>query len=268
MAVYFVTGKLGSGKTIVSIFKIKEALAQGRKVATNIDLNLVNLCGLYAKSPIVYRIPDKPTLPDLEMIGLGNASYDESKNGLLVLDECGTWFNSRSWSDKTRQPIINWCFHARKLGWDVYFIVQDISIVDKQAREAFAEHVVYCRRFDRLTIPFIGNLYSVFTGSKFPLPKIHMGIVKYGDLPSSLTVERWVYTGVKLYNCYDTKQVFSDNYDKSTYQLIPPYYTHGRYKKPLTWVQIMRLTKIYWRRIKSPFAFILGFTIPSLFFLF
>ena len=49
---------------------------------------------------------------------------------------------------------------------------------------------------------------------------------------------------------------------------MPSYYTHGRYTKPLTWVQIMRLTRFYWRRIKSPFAFALGFAIPSLFFYF
>lgn len=43
------------------------------------------------------RLPDKPSLNDLLAIGVGNTSYDESRNGLLVLDECGTWFNSRSW---------------------------------------------------------------------------------------------------------------------------------------------------------------------------
>ncbi|WP_337223689.1 zonular occludens toxin domain-containing protein, partial [Escherichia coli] len=134
MAVYVVTGKLGSGKTLVSVSRIQERLAKGCPVATNLDLKLHNMptVGRYAKKTRVIRIPDKPSLNDLLAIGTGNTSYDESRNGLLVLDECGTWFNSRSWGDKDRQPVIDWFLHARKLGWDIIFLIQDISIMDKQ----------------------------------------------------------------------------------------------------------------------------------------
>ena len=55
--------------------------------------------------------------------------------------------------------------------WDLFFIVQDISVVDKQARTMFAEHTVFCRRTDRLTIPFVGALYKLITDKKIPLPK-------------------------------------------------------------------------------------------------
>ncbi|WP_430623398.1 zonular occludens toxin domain-containing protein [Escherichia coli] len=100
-------------------------------------------------------------------MGIGNTSYDESRNGLLVLDECGTWFNSRSWGDKDRQPVIDWFLHARKLGWDIIFLIQDISIMDKQARLALAEHVVYCRRSDKLNIPFVGSIMNLVSGAIF-----------------------------------------------------------------------------------------------------
>ncbi len=160
MAVYVVTGKLGSGKTLVAVGKIQDKIVSGCKVATNLDLRIHKLprVGIFAKSPDVIRIPDKPSLEDLLAIGRGNNSYDENKNGLLVLDECGTWFNSRSWADKERQSVINWFLHARKLGWDIIFLIQDLSIMDKQARVALAEHVVYCRRLDKITIPFIGSV--------------------------------------------------------------------------------------------------------------
>ncbi len=118
---------------------------------------------------------------DLNAIGRGNKTYDEKLNGLLVLDECGTWLNTRSWNDKSRQPVLDWFLHARKLGWDIIFLVQNISLVDKQAREALAEHVVYCRRLDRFAIPLIGSLLSIIFGAKISAPKIHLGIVKYGD---------------------------------------------------------------------------------------
>ena len=258
MAVYFVTGKLGGGKSLVSVSRIKLALLKGSPIATNIDINLKNMVGRQAKNTRIFRLPDKPTVSDFDAIGKGNTSYDESKNGLIVLDECGTWFNSRSWADKSRQHVINWMLHARKLGWDIIFIVQDISIVDKQARLALGEHVVYCRRMDRLTIPFIGTIYRLITGSKLPLPKIHMGIVKYGDGQNAMTVDKWSMMGLSLYSCYDTKQAFSDFYDNGIYSVLPPYYTHGRYSVTWTVKNQMRMTKIYLKKYSRILMFTVG----------
>ena len=257
MPVYFVTGKLGSGKTLVSIGKIRDKLNSGCKVATNIDLNLHKLISIKSKNCVVYRIPDKPVLADLEAIGKGTESYDEDQNGILVLDECGTWFNSRSWVDKSRQEVLNWFLHARKLGWDIIFLVQDISIVDKQARETLAEFVVYCKRLDRVSIPLVTFLFRV-AGFKVTFPKVHLAIVKYGYAQSSPVVERWLYTGRNLYHAYDTKQAFSNYYENSVYQVLPPYYSHYRYIKPFDPVKLMRMTKIYWKRFNRPFLLFSG----------
>ncbi|GAB2782146.1 hypothetical protein GCM10027040_05240 [Halomonas shantousis] len=262
MAVYVVTGKLGAGKTLVAVGKIKDKLNRGCKVATNLDIRLDKLIGEKARQTRFHRIPDKPTLDDLEAIGRGTESYDENRNGLLVLDECGTWFNARSWNDKSRQDVINWFLHARKLGWDIIFLIQDLSIMDKQARVALAEHVVYCRRLDRLSLPFIGALWSMFAGGKIPMPKVHLGIVKYGDSPTSIIVERWTYTGRRLYPAYDTKQAFSDHYPHGTYSQLPPWYTHGRFRVPHNARYYMRMTRIVWKRFNRPLvglaSFLLG----------
>ena len=252
MAVYFLTGKLGAGKTLAAVGRIRDYLIQGRPVATNLDIDLVKLVGPKAKSPVLYRLPDKPSLVDFETIGKGNTSYDESRNGLIVLDECGTWFNSRTWGDKERQSIINWFLHARKLGWDLIFIVQSIAIVDKQARLTLAEHVVYCRRLDKVTIPFVSSIWKLLFDKPLRLPQIHMAIVKYGDQPTSLTVDKWWYLGRDLYPAYDTKQAFSDFYDTPVYQLLPPWLIRGRYMVSMTWKNKMRLTKIYWKRFSRP----------------
>lgn len=270
MAVYFVTGKLGAGKSLTSVGRIREAFMRGAPVATNLDINLRFMFGRNQKKTRLYRVPDKPTLHDLECLGKGNTTYDESKNGLLVLDECGTWFNSRTWNDKSRQDVINWFLHARKLGWDIIFIVQDISIVDKQARLALAEHTVFCRRMDRMQIPIISTLLKIvsFGQLKIPLPKLHIGVVKYGDNANSLTVDTWYLWGNDLYACYDTKQAFSDHYDHSTYTVLPSWYTHGRYTVPYNARNIMRITKIYLRKYSRIGLFTLGailsFAITSL----
>lgn len=248
MAVYFITGKLGSGKTLVSVGKIRDALQEGRKVATNLDIRLEQLVGKKAKKATVYRLPDKPVAEDMFALGSGNDTYDEEKNGLIVLDECGTWFNSRDWQDKTRKALIDWLLHARKLGWDILFIIQDVSMIDKQARKSICEHVVYCRRLDRIAIPFLDMVAKLVRKKGIPKPKVHMAIVKYGDLPQSLTVDRWIYTGRDLYRAYDTKQAFIADYPHKLHQVLPPYYSHGRYAVPWTGRNIMRMTKIYLRR--------------------
>ena len=230
MPVYVVTGKLGSGKTLATVGRIRDYLKEGRKVATNLDINLNKLVGNYAKSPVIFRVPDRPQAYHLEALGLG---YDgdyvgEEKNGALVLDECGTWFNSRDWNAKGRKELLDWVIHARKKRWDVYFIIQDLEVMDKQARLMFAEHVVYCRRSDRFSIPLISPIFKLITDKALPLPKVHIGFVKYGDTANSPVVDRWVYRGTDLYDAYDTSQVFREN-SHELYQYLPPYYTHGRY---------------------------------------
>lgn len=238
MPVYFVTGKLGSGKSLACIDKIRTYLNQGRRVATNLDVRLEHLINPWAKNSVVYRLPDRPSLRDLESIGLG---YDgpmrsDDFNGALVLDECALWFNARSWSDKDRQPIIDFLVHIRKRRWDVFFLVQDISVVDKQARDSFSEHVVYCRRTDRYNVPFLGPIFRFAWGDKLPMPRMHIGIVKYGDTHTSPIVDRWFYRGEDLYSAYDSEQKFKpfNPLDDSValHSVLPPYYTYGRYITP------------------------------------
>lgn len=263
MAVWVVTGKLGGGKSLVSVSRIKQALADGKKVATNLDIKLDAMFSRYSKATLI-RIPDKPTLHDMEMIGTGNDSYDEELNGLLVLDELGTWLNSRSWQDKTRQPLLNWFLHARKLGWDVIFIVQDVSIIDAQFRESLAEMTVFCKRLDRMAIPLVSPLYKILTGgSKLPLPKVHFGRVVYGYSKSDLQIDRWVYRGKELYSAYDTRQIFQANYDKGSYSQLCPDYYNWRLRSEKNWRNFVRKTKIVWKRFSAPVALATGLLIGS-----
>jgi hypothetical protein len=260
MAIYIVTGKLGGGKTLGAVSKIDEALAQGRMVATNLDLDLAKLpsVGKKAKRTRVVRLPDKPQVDDIESIGFGiegvrnlsqaRAKYDESKFGLLVLDECGTWLNSRDWAEEGRRELINCLLHIRKHLWDVYLIIQDISMLDKQARKALAEHVVYCRRFDRIRFPGLNFISEHLFGKPLSMPKLHMGIVKYGDQPNSMTVDRWWYNGTSLYSAYDTTQVFSSDYQTGIYCLLPPFYLHSKSLTNWNVRNVMRLTSIVLRK--------------------
>ncbi|MGI1946822.1 zonular occludens toxin domain-containing protein [Shewanella glacialipiscicola] len=226
--IYVVTGKLGSGKSLVAVGKIQEYLNQNRMVATNLDLYLEHLINPFSKSASVFRVPDKPTFSDLDSLPAPyEGEYDEKKTGLLVLDELGTWFNSRTWSDKGRAAVIDWFLHARKKGWDIIFIIQNVSMMDSQAREGLAELVVNCIRLDRFALPLVGSLLKLY-GLDIRPPKFHVGFVRYGASPSAPLIERWGYSGRSLYNAYDTRQVFTDG-RCGLYQYLPPHQIYGRY---------------------------------------
>lgn len=229
MAVYFVTGKLGSGKTLFTIDVIQQALGQGRRVASNLNLHLEPMMGSSSTATAV-RLPDKPRLCDLEALGTGypvDEPYDERRFGVIVLDELAMWLNTRTFQDKERLGVLQWFLHARKLRWDVYFIVQHIEAIDKQLRESMCEHLVVCTRADR--IKFM---------RAFKLPQVHLARVYYGDSESSPLVDRVFYRSTELYGAYETEQVFTDDLMwlngravdmRASYSLVPPMLSSGRY---------------------------------------
>lgn len=256
MSVYCVTGKLGNGKSLVCVGRIRDAFRKGLRVATNLDINLRAMAPKHTRNIDLIRIPDKPKIEDLEAIGKGyEGDYNENNFGLLVLDECGTWFNSRNWQDKDRRAVNDWFLHARKLGWHVYIIIQDISILDSQARDAIAELLVTCRRLDKLRVPFVAPIFKAITGINLTFPRIHRAKVTYDD---GLLSDVWTYRGNDLFACYDTRQAFLQSYQHGTHSILTPWHTHGRYSVPMTKENIMRLTKIHWRRFKSPVAMAVG----------
>lgn len=228
MAVYIITGKLGSGKTIAAVGKMQEYLFAGRRVVTNIDINLANLVGRNKKNATMYRLPDMPTAADFDAVGQGSDSNAEDTFGGIFIDEAARFLNTRNFQDKERGKIIDWLVHARKLRWDVYIIIQHVNALDKQIRDMFAEHVVTCMRLDRLTVPVIGHITGML-GFPIRLPKIHYAAVRYGTGQASFIVERWVYTGTSLYSAFDTEQKFNLMESSGLYQVLPPYFSHGRY---------------------------------------
>jgi hypothetical protein len=236
MAVWVVTGKLGAGKTLMSVSRIQKYLLEGRKVATNLNIYPQHMLGIDKKHTQLYRLPDIPKIEDFEALprGYDDDKIDEGKNGLLVLDECGIFLDSRGWNNPNRKAVNAFFKLLRKLRWDAIFIIQDIENLDSDARRTIAEHVVYCRRMDRMSIPLVSPIFRMLTGYQLPLPQLHIGIVKYGTEASSMKVDQWNYYGKGLYSAYDTEQLFSETENYSGIDglttVLPTYYTHGRYK--------------------------------------
>lgn len=235
MAVYAVEGKLGTGKSKFCVWMAQQASAQGRRIAGNLDINVHKMRP--SNPPRYCRIPDKPTAFDLDAMGHGNpGSYDESMNGVLILDELGTWFNSRSFQDKGRAELLDWMIHARKKGWDVYLIVQNVVMLDKQLRESLVEYSCNCMRMDKVKIPFIGwfianigEALAALIGDTTAfrkwgyLPFFHLVTARIGQGTSAVVADRWTYTGRDLHDVYDTRQIFRSDYEHGAFTALPPW---------------------------------------------
>ena len=247
MPVYSVEGKLGTGKTKFAVWCAQQALYKGLKVATNLEIDLDKLVPV--RNSTYIRIPDKPTAHDLHAIGHGNPdSYDEEKNGVLILDELGTWLNSRSFQDKDRAGILDWLIHARKLGWTVYLIVQDAMMIDKQVRESIIEYQCKCFRADKIKIPVIGNILGLISERWGYLPRFHLVTARVGYGQNAVIAERWFFRGDDLHEAYDTRQVFLQNYPHGTHSIT----NQTKYKRKQTIIQKIfapskpRPQSIYW----------------------
>lgn len=242
MSVYVVTGKLGAGKSLIAVSRIRRYLLEGRRVATNLNLCVEYLLPVMTRRVDLLRVPDKPTAEDLQVLGLGAAVRDERRHGLLVLDELGSWLNSREWQDKARQGLIDWLIHSRKRRWDVCLIVQDVSLIDKQVRASLVEYLVTCKRLDEVPIPVIGRLGQLLTLGAWRgrVGRVHLGVCVYAAgaalASNALITDRWWYRGTALFRAYDTEQVFSSFYSDGVYSYRSPWDVVGQWlPRKLTW---------------------------------
>lgn len=242
MATYIITGKMGTGKTKSAVRIIQVALSKGLRVATNLDLITDKLNGPSCKGTPI-RIPDKPTVSDLEAIGIGNPTYDEEMNGVIVLDELASWLNSRTFNDKSRQPVLDWLIHSRKKGWHVYFICQNLAQIDKQVREALVEFTVRCSRLDKVKIPGVGWAMNIIKEGSGYLPRLHVASVRMGTGLDGMVADRWYYRGDDLHAAYDTRQIFTDQYPHGPHSVLSAWHVHGRHLQPVKKRSLLDLFK-------------------------
>lgn len=241
MAVYFINGELGQGKTLAAVRQIEQYLIKGKRVATNLDLFPENFLSVRNKNVDIVRLPDKPRVEDLELLGTGDykpvEEYNESQFGALVLDELATWMNTRSWTDKSRAGVIDWFLHARKMHWDVYLIVQSNDSVDKQLISALCQYNISMTNICDLPIPIIGKLIR-FGVKTLRIPNLRIGTIRRKTEKSGPALDRWWFNGSELYSGYMTGQCFTDGMEilggelvdmRSTYCLLSPWLLKGRY---------------------------------------
>jgi hypothetical protein len=245
----FVTGELGSGKTMYAVKLIREYLRAGRPVATNLDLFLDEMLPPDSRATCI-RIPDKPVRAHFDALGdaypmrdeSGKDIYDERQFGLIVLDECLTWLNSRGWQDKERAGVLDWFLHARKHGWNIVFLMQSADYCDPQLRETLLTYHISCRKMGKYRIPIVGKAFGM------RLPKGTLATTTAGYGANAIDHDKELYRGTELYSAYKTRQVFTSGHEliggefvdmRASFTMLSAWHLRGRYiiKDELTDVQ-------------------------------
>jgi len=219
--IYVLTGPVGAGKSMMATQRVIDYAARGSRVASNYHIDFSSIArrrasNLSRASCIV--LPPQPTAADLEALGVGGPT--EEKAGLVVIDEAGTFLNSRTWSDADRAKIIRWMLLSRKRRWDMILIVQAVGILDKQIREAVVEVCGRIRRTDRIKVPF----------TQIKLPRYHIASMRYGTNPNDVIIERWMTRGDESIKCYDTTALFEAQ--EGSYSVLPATLSKWRYLGP------------------------------------
>lgn len=232
----FIEGVKRSGKTKYAVDEIKPYLDSGRKVATNLDLNH-ELMSPNSKSQIL-RMPDHPRYEDLEAIGYGypeleesEDNYDESKNGIVVIDELLTHLNSRSFRDKDRLKIVSWFVQMGKYGWDLILIGQDYEAIDSQLRTTVINQLINCKSGrNYFGFGFVNSMVTL-AFDLMKIPKFHVARFYDGTSKGRKAHGYQFYIKEWTHQWYKTAQKFvPDNLVtkrgelidmRSTYSMIP-----------------------------------------------
>lgn len=237
-------GKKRSGKTKHAVLVMREALKQGRRVATNVDLKLEVLLGEHSRATYM-RVPDFPSAADLECIGRGlDGPYDEDRFGVLVMDELGVWFNARDFADKKRADTLRWLVHSGKFCWDVYYLLHDVEQTDKQLRLSFFEFTTRHTSMRKVKIPFFGwILNALFGGRVGYFPTFTSYSTRLGTNPLAMRTDGGTFSAKEVHAAYDTTQRFTEDYPHGTHSVLSPWHVIGRYKpQPVPW----------WRKLFAP----------------
>ncbi len=167
----FYEGTIRSGKSACAVSKVFECLKDGGVVGLNFDL-VPNWSTIYARRLLprfakektimklskdlhsrAFRIGNVESLYELsekmQSLVKGRRARSREEKGLIVFDECGLFFNTRSW-DKN-MDYINFFTNSGKLQWEIVLISHSFDDIDKQIR-AKIEYLTTFRNMKKLHI--------------------------------------------------------------------------------------------------------------------
>ncbi|HEV2210247.1 MAG TPA: zonular occludens toxin domain-containing protein [Verrucomicrobiae bacterium] len=222
MAIHFISGKPGGGKTLYAVKLIVDELVFGkREIFTNVPLHVGRLNEyLQERWPsrdcnVVQRVRllddsetgrffsirpggvQVPVLSKEEWSAGKKPVYPALQDGgvMYVIDEVHNFFNARAWAE-TGRDVLFYLSQHRKLGDTVICITQAVMNVDKQFRSVTQDYT-YLRNLKKESYGFF-RLPGVFVRRTFTTPP--------SDTSEAMETGTFRLDVSGLASCYDTAQ--------------------------------------------------------------
>jgi len=240
MTVYATQGGLGAGKGIFAAYIMSLTYNDGDdsiRCASNYPFYTEFMGPDSTKSITV--LPFDVRYSDFISLGWGSPESSKDKFGVLILDECANFLNSRDFRHPDRAKVLDWIRHARKWHWDVYLIIQHPDHLDSQVRDLI-DNVVVLNRLDHIRIPFLSTLMDFikfFKGNGSDksnvslLPHLVQASYYYKKKGAyDKPINRISFLAKRYYSFYDTDLIFTDGNEligeksvdmRASYSLIP-----------------------------------------------
>jgi hypothetical protein len=225
-----IQGSLGSGKSMVAMCECIYQLNRGGVIATNFTLTphwAYDLAGqsIYVKIGIkdryekacclfkrAFKIGNPQSMAELSgdrgenlnRLCVGKAKNKREGKGLLIIDDCHHFFNSRTFT--ANKEYVSFFANARKYGWRTILITHDVDNIDKQIR-SYIEIEARFRNLQKVRIPFIGIPLSPFF-PMFLIRRKYYGLGPGSGSNHSLDIYPFDIRAARL---YDTLERFTSD---------------------------------------------------------
>lgn len=228
--IHFVNGRPGGGKSLFMAEKIYKELKRGINVIANFEINMdyFSKCRHPEKlGKFIYVSNEEwttqayinidPRKKEFSYIdglwGFAKNFHDYSKTPkgrrkyktIIVFDECGSIFNSRTYNARDRLEWIDTLMQHRKLGYEVFLIAQDDSQIDKQIRNLFQKQIE-CRCIT--TMKVFGKILALLCGGNLFVRIYRDYTLMKPSLKNAGREYAKYYTGKKFYDFYDSYKLF------------------------------------------------------------
>ena len=217
MAIHFITGKPGGGKTLYAVNLIVYELLHGsRHIITNVPLRLDVLneyiqkqtdkdCSVVQRVHLLYDEDAAEFFcvrPHVRLKAVNKDEWDRgerpsysqaaSDGGVLyVIDEVQNFFSARRWA-KTGPHVLYYQSQHRKLGDTVILITQAAQLVETQFR-AIAEDFCEIKNWSKMRISYL------------TMPRLFLRQLRSSCSPGAFVLEtKFKRLDMKMAECYDT----------------------------------------------------------------
>lgn len=198
-----ISGKLGSGKSYDCVRRVRDHLAHGGCVRTNIRLDTQQIGRavgrrLSSRQVGIVSADDDPT-----EIPTGDRRGHGSRRTIVLLDEALNWFQSTGGvKDARKLSWGEWLRQSDKLGQDVWFVAQNFERAAKWIRE-LAQVSIEIFPLRDLKIGMIFPVWLLFP----PIRKMYCA--KWRDVRSGMVVKLELHRySPDVWELYDTSETF------------------------------------------------------------